>query len=241
MAELDVDIVAVERKIWSRPRASSPAPPPARSASCPGTSRWSAQLVDDAMVRVERRRDDLRIAVDGGSSDGGRGDGSSAKVGAFRVGDRRARGQGRCRVRTTRDDGCGAGPSAGARQLDYPARPTDERVRCSSLVRSSPPVDCWRFVALSYRLLEVAPGAAPPPSCATPGRRPRVAARSHRYRGGERGLSFVEPALVARPDLFRRGLEIGQTSPVATSSTSTGPPIVLGCAQRRPAQRLRHP
>ena len=69
MAELDVDIVAVERKIWSGkatfvftrttsgeigilPRHIPPGGP---------------TLVDDAMVRVEREgEDDLRIAVDGG-------------------------------------------------------------------------------------------------------------------------------------------------------------------------------
>ncbi len=68
MAEMDVDIVAVERKIWSG------------KATFVFTRTTSgeigilahhipvvAQLVDDAMVRVEREgQDDLRIAVDGG-------------------------------------------------------------------------------------------------------------------------------------------------------------------------------
>ena len=42
MAEMTVELVAVERRVWSGRRASSsPAPPSARSASCRGTSRRS--------------------------------------------------------------------------------------------------------------------------------------------------------------------------------------------------------
>ena len=68
MAELDVEIVAVERKIWSGKatfvftRTTS-----GEIGILPRHIPLLAQLVDDAMVRVERGGDDdLRIAVDGG-------------------------------------------------------------------------------------------------------------------------------------------------------------------------------
>src|SRR3569623_2937956 len=68
MAELDVDIGAVERKIWSGKatfvftRTSG-----GEIGILPHHIPLVAQLVDDAMVRVEREgEDDLRIAVDGG-------------------------------------------------------------------------------------------------------------------------------------------------------------------------------
>jgi F-type H+-transporting ATPase subunit epsilon len=68
MAEMDVDIVAVERKIWSGKatfvftRTTS-----GEIGILPRHIPLVAQLVDDAMVRVEREgEDDLRIAVDGG-------------------------------------------------------------------------------------------------------------------------------------------------------------------------------
>ena len=68
MAELNVDIVAVDRKIWSGQgtflftRTTS-----GEIGILPHHIPLVAQLVDDAMVRVEREgEDDLRIAVDGG-------------------------------------------------------------------------------------------------------------------------------------------------------------------------------
>src|SRR5919205_3866428 len=68
MADLDVDIVAVEREIWSGKatfvftRTTS-----GEIGILPRHIPMVAQLVDDAMVRVEREgEDDLRIAVDGG-------------------------------------------------------------------------------------------------------------------------------------------------------------------------------
>lgn len=68
MAELDIAIVAVERKIWSGKatflftRTTS-----GDIGILPHHIPLVAQLVDDAMVRVEREgEDDLRIAVDGG-------------------------------------------------------------------------------------------------------------------------------------------------------------------------------
>ena len=68
MAVLDVHIVAVERKIWSGEatfvftRTTS-----GEIGILPRHIPLVAQLVDDAMVRVEREgEDDLRIAVDGG-------------------------------------------------------------------------------------------------------------------------------------------------------------------------------
>ena len=68
LAELHVDIVAVEREIWSGEatfvftRTTS-----GEIGILPRHIPLVAQLVDDAMVRVEREgEDDLRIAVDGG-------------------------------------------------------------------------------------------------------------------------------------------------------------------------------
>ena len=68
MAEMDVDIVAVDREIWSGKatfvftRTTS-----GEIGILPRHIPLVAQLVDDAMVRVEREgEDDLRIAVDGG-------------------------------------------------------------------------------------------------------------------------------------------------------------------------------
>ena len=68
MADMDVDIVAVEREIWSGKgtfvftRTTS-----GEIGILPRHIPMVAQLVDDAMVRVEREDgDDLRIAVDGG-------------------------------------------------------------------------------------------------------------------------------------------------------------------------------
>ena len=68
MAELNIDIVAVDRKIWSGEgtflftRTTS-----GEIGILPRHIPLVAQLVDDAMVRVEREgEEDLRIAVDGG-------------------------------------------------------------------------------------------------------------------------------------------------------------------------------
>src|ERR1700758_3196303 len=68
MADMNIDIVAVERKMWSGKgtfvftRTTS-----GEIGILPRHIPLVAQLVDDAMVRVEREDDDdLRIAVDGG-------------------------------------------------------------------------------------------------------------------------------------------------------------------------------
>ncbi len=68
MAELEVTIVAVERKIWTGKatflftRTTS-----GEIGILPRHIPLVAKLVDDAMVRVEREgEEDLRIAVDGG-------------------------------------------------------------------------------------------------------------------------------------------------------------------------------
>jgi F-type H+-transporting ATPase subunit epsilon len=68
MADMNVDIVAVEREIWSGKgtfvftRTTS-----GEIGVLPRHIPLVAQLVDDAMVRVEREgEDDLRIAVGGG-------------------------------------------------------------------------------------------------------------------------------------------------------------------------------
>src|SRR3954453_5165798 len=68
MAELNVEIVAVDRKIWSGEATFlSPRTPVGEIGILPRHIPLVAQLVDDAMVRVEREgEDDLRIAVDGG-------------------------------------------------------------------------------------------------------------------------------------------------------------------------------
>ncbi|MGW0162435.1 F0F1 ATP synthase subunit epsilon [Mycobacterium sp. NPDC003323] len=68
MAELDVEIVAVERKLWSGKATFVFTRTTAGEIGIlPRHIPLVAQLVDDAMVRVEREgEDDLRIAVDGG-------------------------------------------------------------------------------------------------------------------------------------------------------------------------------
>src|SRR5512139_3129960 len=68
MADMDVDIVAVERKIWSGKSTFVFTRTTAGEIGIlPRHIPLVAQLVDDAMVRVEREgEDDLRIAVDGG-------------------------------------------------------------------------------------------------------------------------------------------------------------------------------
>jgi F-type H+-transporting ATPase subunit epsilon len=68
MAELDVEIVAVERELWSGKATFVFTRTTAGEIGIlPRHIPLVAQLVDDAMVRVERDgEDDLRIAVDGG-------------------------------------------------------------------------------------------------------------------------------------------------------------------------------
>jgi len=68
MATLNVDIVAVDRKIWSGEATFVFTRTTAGDIGVlPRHIPLVAQLVDDAMVRVEREgQDDLRIAVDGG-------------------------------------------------------------------------------------------------------------------------------------------------------------------------------
>ena len=68
MAELNVEIVAVERKLWSGEATFVFTRTTAGEIGIlPHHIPLVAQLVDDAMVRVEREgEDDLRIAVDGG-------------------------------------------------------------------------------------------------------------------------------------------------------------------------------
>ncbi|WP_326545815.1 F0F1 ATP synthase subunit epsilon [Mycolicibacterium sp. ND9-15] len=68
MAELDVDIVAVEREIWSGKATFLFTRTTAGEIGIlPRHIPLVAQLVDDAMVRLEREgEDDVRIAVNGG-------------------------------------------------------------------------------------------------------------------------------------------------------------------------------
>ncbi|WP_395310597.1 F0F1 ATP synthase subunit epsilon [Mycobacterium sp. AMU20-3851] len=68
MADLDVEIVAVERELWSGKATFVFTRTTAGEIGIlPRHIPLVAQLVDDAMVRVEREgEDDLRIAVDGG-------------------------------------------------------------------------------------------------------------------------------------------------------------------------------
>ena len=68
MAELNVEIVAVDRKIWSGEATFLFTRTTAGEIGIlPRHIPLVAQLVDDAMVRVEREGDnDLRVAVDGG-------------------------------------------------------------------------------------------------------------------------------------------------------------------------------
>src|ERR1700748_2256310 len=68
MAEMKVEIVAVDRKIWSGEATFIfTRTTVGEIGVLPRHIPLVAQLVDDAMVRVEREgEDDLRIAVDGG-------------------------------------------------------------------------------------------------------------------------------------------------------------------------------
>jgi F-type H+-transporting ATPase subunit epsilon len=68
MAELDVEIVAVDRKIWSgKATFVFTRTTVGEIGILPKHIPLVAQLVDDAMVRVEREGEkDLRIAVDSG-------------------------------------------------------------------------------------------------------------------------------------------------------------------------------
>ena len=68
MADLNVEIVAVDRKIWSgQATFIFTRTTVGEIGILPRHIPLVAQLVDDAMVRVEREGDDdLRIAVDGG-------------------------------------------------------------------------------------------------------------------------------------------------------------------------------
>src|SRR4051794_26640552 len=68
MAELHVEIVAVERELWSGDATFVFTRTTAGEIGIlPRHIPLVAQLVDDAMVRVERDgEDDLRVAVDGG-------------------------------------------------------------------------------------------------------------------------------------------------------------------------------
>ena len=68
MAEMDVEIVAVERALWTGKATFVFTRTTAGEIGIlPRHIPLVAQLVDDAMVRVEREgEDDLRIAVDGG-------------------------------------------------------------------------------------------------------------------------------------------------------------------------------
>lgn len=68
MADLNVQIVAVDREIWSGEASFLfTRTTVGEIGILPHHIPLVAQLVDDAMVRVEREgEDDLRIAVDGG-------------------------------------------------------------------------------------------------------------------------------------------------------------------------------
>jgi F-type H+-transporting ATPase subunit epsilon len=68
MAELNVEIVAVDRKIWSGEATFLfTRTTVGEIGILPHHIPLVAQLVDDAMVRVERDGDsDLRVAIDGG-------------------------------------------------------------------------------------------------------------------------------------------------------------------------------
>ena len=68
MAELDVDIVAVDRKVWSgKATFIFTRTTVGEIGILPGHIPVVAELVDDAMVRVDRvDGDELRLAVHGG-------------------------------------------------------------------------------------------------------------------------------------------------------------------------------
>ena len=96
MADLNVEIVAVDRKIWSGEATFLfTRTTVGEIGILPRHIPLVAQLVDDAMVRVEREgEDDLRIAVDGGFlSVTEESVTDSRRIRRVRVGDRRERRQ----------------------------------------------------------------------------------------------------------------------------------------------------
>ncbi len=102
----------------ARRLSSSPAPPSGEIGILPRHIPVVAQLVDDAMVRVEREgEDDLRIAVNGGfMSVTEEGVIVLAESAEFAVRDRRRRGAGELRIGRSRDCRQGAGGAARPRQ-----------------------------------------------------------------------------------------------------------------------------
>ncbi len=125
MADLNVEIVAVERELWSGNATFVFTRTTAGEIGIlPRHIPLVAQLVDDAMVRVEREgEDDLRIAVDGGflsvTEDDGAHLGGERSV---RVRDRRGLGQAGLRVRRSSRQRHGV-----ARACALSARSTDDR------------------------------------------------------------------------------------------------------------------
>ena len=202
MAELNIDIVAVDRKIWSGQgtflftRTTS-----GEIGILPNHIPLVAQLVDDAMVRVEREgEDDLRIAVDGGFlSVTEQGVTVLAESAEFEFGDRRSR-----RTSATPNPTIQLPPPRVERGCAPWARstsgPADERVhdvdgragRCTAV--------CCRRTLLSA--VEAAPSGrygGDPAGCPC-GRRTWLAPRRDALPGwGSRLLSAVQPALVAGP------------------------------------------
>ena len=212
MAEMDVDIVAVERKIWSGKatfvftRTTS-----GEIGILPRHIPVVAQLVDDAMVRVEREgEDDLRIAVDGGflsvTEDGVI---DPRRVRRVRVRDRRGHGQ----ANSESDDPADRCPGSGAA-----ARPGQARLARIGDRMSAPMIFMVVLVAfagllvlaLSYRLWKLRQGGTAAilrdiPAVGGHGWRHGVV----RYRGDEARFYRLS-SLRWWPDrrLSRRGLEI---------------------------------
>ena len=156
-------IVAVERKIWSGKatfvftRTTS-----GEIGILPSHIPLVAQLVDDAMVRVEREgEDDLRIAVDGGflSVTEARRD-DPGRVRRVRLGDRRGRGQARTPTPTTERT------AARGRARLRAARPDSTRARPMS-------ASMMIMVALRRRSAAGRAGAELPAVEAAPGRHRR--------------------------------------------------------------------
>ena len=120
MAEMDVELVAVERELWSGEATFVFArTTDGEIGILPRHIPLVAQLVDDAMVRVEREgEDDLRIAVHGGflsvTEDGVIDPGRVRRARVDEI-DADAAKAGLPSPTTERD--CGAGPARGCAPL----------------------------------------------------------------------------------------------------------------------------
>lgn len=224
MAELNVEIVAVDRKIWSGEATFLfTRTTVGEIGILPRHIPLVAQLVDDAMVRVEREgEDDLRIAVDGGFL--------SVTEETVTILAESAEFSSEIDESAAREAAESDDPRVAARGArDY--APSARSTSASDATMSAPMagmvvlvvVLAAAVIALSYRLWKLRQGGTAGimrdiPAVGGHGWRHGVI----RYRGGEAAFYRLS-SLRLWPDrrLSRRGVEIvSRRAPAATSSTS---------------------